>query len=154
MAAETSILYLILWQSLCRPTFFFYCWHSHLPAELSTRTTTIVGRATYRLTLCITIISLTMTIFNSNAASVSVDLPLIVAPVRTLPRCSDNVLHLWFSRNSFGRFIYWLPWLIFVVFFLSISWWRLGYYFKIVKSLLNSYLLTNQNQLRIPFGAV
>jgi hypothetical protein len=40
-----------------RPPFVLHCWQSHLPAESGSTTTTIIFRATYRLTLCITIIS-------------------------------------------------------------------------------------------------
>jgi hypothetical protein len=46
---------------LLSPTFYFmqtfvfiFCWQSYLPADLGSPTTVIVGRAAYRLMLCIT----------------------------------------------------------------------------------------------------
>jgi hypothetical protein len=52
--------------------FLLYLWQNHLPAEFNSPTTTIIVRATYRLTLCTTISRSMITFLlkrqNNNAA--------------------------------------------------------------------------------------
>jgi hypothetical protein len=51
ICVEASVLSFLLWQKLCRPAILLDCQESHLPTELVNPTSSIVGRATYRLTL-------------------------------------------------------------------------------------------------------